>query len=560
MGTYPRRLALRILGACLSGCFLVGCEATGDRTSGPDNREAEPVVGRPMTLVPQVTSQGITYRGIFTHHSTDQNTDQSTNQNVDQSTGHGVARFAGIPFAAPPVGELRWERPQPLVPATNSIDATQFAPACMQTGSGLAWYHGMMSRVGVDPSLMQAPDYAEDCLYLNVWTDLSVTQKKPVLVFIHGGSNTGGWSYEPNYHGEVLAREGVVVVTVAYRLGVFGWLSHPDMSVQNVGLHDLAASLRWVREHIEDFGGDASRITVSGESAGADNALHLALTPSLQNTIAGVIHQSAGWSATSSLSRQAAFSLGKALVEHHVGPKGRFSDLKSVPADALLESQQSLFSNHYFSPIRDAETLPVTLETLIKSGDLPAIKLLIGSNLNEALMYLSADASLKEVLDERVPQAAHTKVVAALGLELTERQQLDRLASSLQYTCPSLVIASAVASGDGEAWVYRFDRVRDGFDPIGAYHGAELPYVFDRHDAWLPTDQTDKNITQALVGYWRAFTAASGSDSIKTAVPRAKAWPQWGPTEQILQINGSLRVGPHPDAVLCRVLAQSGAL
>jgi para-nitrobenzyl esterase len=512
-----------------------------------------------VALVPQVKSQGITYRGIFTLQSTDQNADQSTDQNVEQSKGNGVARFAGIPFAAPPVGKLRWERPQPLVSGVNSIDATQFAPACMQTGSGLAWYHSMMSRVGVDPSLMQAPEYAEDCLYLNVWTDLRATQKKPVLVFIHGGSNTGGWSYEPNYHGEALASEGVVVVTVAYRLGVFGWLSHPDMSVQNVGLHDLAASLRWVRDHIEDFGGDASRITVSGESAGADNALHLALTPSMQDTIAGVIHQSAGWSATSSLSPQAAFSLGKALVEHHVGPKGRFSDLKSVPADALLDSQQSLFLNHYFSPIRDAETLPVTLETLIKSGDLPAIKLLIGSNLNEALMYLSADASLKEVLDERVPQVAHAKVMAALGLELTERQQLDRLASSLQYTCPSLAIASAVASADGEAWVYRFDRVRDGFDAIGAYHGAELPYVFDRHDAWLPTDQTDKDITQALVGYWRAFTAASG-DSINTAAPKAIAWPQWGPTEQILRINDSLRVGPHPDTELCKVLAEANAL
>jgi para-nitrobenzyl esterase len=512
-----------------------------------------------VALVPQVKSQGITYRGIFTLQSTDQNADQSTDQNVEQSKGNRVARFAGIPFAAPPVGKLRWERPQPLVSGVNSIDATQFAPACMQTGSGLAWYHGMMSRVGVDPSLMQAPEYAEDCLYLNVWTDLRATQKKPVLVFIHGGSNTGGWSYEPNYHGEALASEGVVVVTVAYRLGVFGWLSHPDMSVQNVGLHDLAASLRWVRDHIEDFGGDASRITVSGESAGADNALHLALTPSMQDTIAGVIHQSAGWSATSSLSPQAAFSLGKALVEHHVGPKGRFSDLKSVPADALLDSQQSLFLNHYFSPIRDAETLPVTLETLIKSGDLPAIKLLIGSNLNEALMYLSADASLKEVLDERVPQGAHAKVMAALGLELTERQQLDRLASSLQYTCPSLAIASAVASADGEAWVYRFDRVRDGFDAIGAYHGAELPYVFDRHDAWLPTDQTDKDITQALVGYWRAFTTASG-DSINTAAPKAIAWPQWGPTEQILRINDSPRVGPHPDTELCKVLAEANAL
>ena len=179
MDAHPRRFVLRALGVCLSGWCLIGCEATGDGTSRPESREAEPAVGRPVALVPQVKSQGITYRGIFTLQSTDQNADQSTDQNVEQSKGNGVARFAGIPFAAPPVGKLRWERPQPLVSGVNSIDATQFAPACMQTGSGLAWYHGMMSRVGVDPSLMQAPEYAEDCLYLNVWTDLGQPRRSP---------------------------------------------------------------------------------------------------------------------------------------------------------------------------------------------------------------------------------------------------------------------------------------------------------------------------------------------------------------------------------------------
>ena len=116
--------------------------------------------------------------------------------------------FLGIPFAEPPVNELRWERPVPIQGSLGGVDATQFMPACMQTGSGLAWYHGMMSRVGVDPSLMEGPEYSEDCLYLNVWTTGDHSEPKPVLVFIHGGSNTGGWSYEPNYHGHALAERG----------------------------------------------------------------------------------------------------------------------------------------------------------------------------------------------------------------------------------------------------------------------------------------------------------------------------------------------------------------
>jgi len=204
---------------------------------------------------------------------------------VGLSSAEGVEAFLGLPFAQPPLDELRWERPIPWVPSEAVVDATQFAPACLQSGSGLAWYHGMMQRVGVEPSLMSGPEYSEDCLYLNVWTDLDDTEPKPVLVFIHGGSNTGGWSYEPNYRGGPLAQRGAVVVTVGYRLGVFGWLSHPDMSIQNAGLHDLIVALNWIHTHIGAFGGDPTRITVSGESAGADNALHLALAPAMKGRV-----------------------------------------------------------------------------------------------------------------------------------------------------------------------------------------------------------------------------------------------------------------------------------
>jgi para-nitrobenzyl esterase len=227
-----------------------------------------------------------------------------------------------------------------------------------------------------------------------VWTTGENSEPKPVLVFIHGGSNTGGWSYEPNYRGHALAERGVVVVTVAYRLGVFGWLSHPDMAIRNPGLHDLIVALDWVNTNIGAFGGDPNRIVVSGESAGADNALHLALAPAMVGKLAGVIHQSAGWSVTSTLKPEDGFALGEALVAYHLGADGTFADLKGISAAELLDSQLDVFSGHYFSPIPDPETLPVSLEQTVASDSLPVLNLLIGSNRNESLMYIPDGAVL----------------------------------------------------------------------------------------------------------------------------------------------------------------------
>lgn len=521
-----------------------------------------------------------------------------------------VQAFLGIPFAKPPIKELRWERPMPVETPQGKVDATSFKPACMQTGSGLAWYHGMMSRVGVDPSRMKGPEYSEDCLYLNVWTDGDDSSPKPVLVFIHGGSNTGGWSYEPNYRGEALAARGVVVVTVAYRLGVFGWLSHPDMNIQNAGLHDLIAALDWISENIAAFGGDPRRIVVSGESAGADNALHLALSPAMSGKLAGVIHQSAGWSATSTLSPDKGFDLGKALVEHHLGPDGEFADLKHVAAEDLLESQVELFSEYYFSPIPDAETLPIPLEDIVSGGTFPKLNLIIGSNRNESLMYLSEGARLEDYLEGFFPVESWEDIKQMLGADLSELAQMDRLRSAVQYTCPSLAVASAVHNAGGSAFVYRFDRVRKGFESIGAYHGAELPYVFDTHDAWLPTSYVDLKITEALVDYWVGFLmkgrpsdlsisippAASLGEKVVTEgvvtvgvegtleatvegalevavegaveaaekvgtiggaegeVPEKVFWPSWSQSQQSLVVSNEVAAATHPDAELCDFL------
>ena len=473
----------------------------------------------------------------------------------------GVQAFLGIPFAEPPVNELRWERPVPIQGSLGDVNATKFMPACMQTGSGLAWYHGMMSRVGVDPSLMEGPDYSEDCLYLNVWTKGDHSEPKPVLVFIHGGSNTGGWSYEPNYYGHALAERGVVVVTVAYRLGIFGWLSHPDMAIRNPGLHDLIVALDWVSTNISAFGGDPNRIVVSGESAGADNALHLALAPAMAGKLAGVIHQSAGWSVTSTLKPEDGFALGEDLVAHHLGADGNFADLKRIPAGELLDSQLDVFSGHYFSPIPDPETLPVSLEETVAGDSLPGLNLMVGSNRNESLMYIPEGAVLTDYLDGYFPPATWADIKLMLGADLPELAQMDRLRSAVQYTCPSLMLAQAVQEAGGAAYVYRFDRVREGFDAIGAYHGAELPYVFDTHDAWIPTNAIDYQITDALVDYWVAFLTngspnearSSGLETSRSEKGRA-TWPAWSQQQQALVITDELSTQTHPDAALCEFL------
>ena len=468
----------------------------------------------------------------------------------------GVQAFLGIPFAEPPVNDLRWERPVPIKGSLGEVNATQFMPACMQTGSGLAWYHGMMARVGVDPSLMEGPEYSEDCLYLNVWTDSDYSEPKPVLVFIHGGSNTGGWSYEPNYHGSALAERGVVVVTVAYRLGVFGWLSHPDMAIQNAGLHDLIVALEWVKRNIEAFGGDSDRIVVSGESAGADNALHLALAPAMAGKLAGVIHQSAGWSVTSTLKPEGGYALGEALVAHHLGADGNFADLKQISAAQLLESQLELFSDHYFSPIPDPETLPVSLQETMAGDLFPALTLILGSNRNESLMYIPEDAVLTNYLEGYFPPETWDDIKVMLGADLSELAQMDRLRSAVQYTCPSLALAQAAQDAGGAAYVYRFDRVREDFDAIGAYHGAELPYVFDTHDAWIPTDVVDYQITNALVDYWVAFLtngSPNESESGDTETGRM-IWPAWTQKQQALIVFDEVSAQTHPDAALCDFL------
>jgi para-nitrobenzyl esterase len=239
-----------------------------------------------------------------------------------------------------------------------------------------------------------------------------------------------------------------------------------------------------------------------------------------------------------------------------LGTDGSFGDLKQIPASELLDSQLELFSAHYFSPIPDPETLPVSLEDAVAGDSFPALNLMLGSNRNESLMYIPEGAVLKNYLEGYFPPETWDDIKAMLGADLSELAQMDRLRSAVQYTCPSLALAQATHNAGGAAFVYRFDRVREGFDAIGAYHGAELPYVFDTHDPWIPTDTVDRQITNALVDYWLAFlTNGSPNESQSgNAETDRTMWPTWTQQQQALVVSDTVSSQTHPDAALCDFL------
>lgn len=470
------------------------------------------------------------------------------------SYNNGVNGFLGLPFAQPPVGKLRWRAPIPWQPTMSHLDATAFGPACMQSGSGLAWYHDLMNRVGADPSLMAAPRYSEDCLYLNVWAPEGLvgarTNGFPVLVFIHGGSNTGGWSYEPNYHGEKLAARGIIVVTVAYRLGVFGWLAHPDMEIQNPALYDLAAALDWVERYIHFFGGNPENITLSGESAGAANALHLAISPLTGGRVRRVIHQSGGWQLDSVPEPETALELGIAFTKLVTGPDGSFEDMREVPAHSLLAQAPTVYSDYYFDPIKDRESLPETLAEVASGRGLPNMELLIGSNLNERLMYIQPTSTAADFMEGAVEESKQAAILAALGSDPSDKQVLDRLGTAIDFACPSLAIAKSVNESGGRAWVYQFERTRPGFEQLGAYHGAELPYIFGQHDPWMPTDEVDHQLSEEIQSSWVQFVERG--DPSYSGV---SAWTSWNhDSRHVRRFGADMTIEPHPLDSLCALI------
>lgn len=465
-----------------------------------------------------------------------------------------VASYLGLPYAQAPVSELRWASPQAFeYSKPQRFDATAFAPACEQGPHIVDWYRKVVTGFGGDPAVFPAPEVSEDCLYLNVWHPVEFKEKSlPVIVYIHGGSHKGGWSYEPNYLGENLARQGVVVVSVAYRLGALGYLSHPEMDVANVALEDLMLALQWLQQYGTVFGADLGNVTLMGESAGANNIAHLMAMPRAKGLFQRAIHQSAGWAVDWSASPEVRQSLAVKLQEK-LGAKS-LAQMRKLPASEVREAAATVFAEEGFEPVIDGASLPQSLSEWVAAGKQNGIDLLIGSNADEWRTYLQPDQTLANMLEQDWPKEKHAALLAALSVPNDDHETLamNNLASARDYHCPSMVLAEMTS---GQSWVYYFSKVRSGVKAteMGAYHGAELPYVFDTHDNWIPTNASDRVLTRQMMKYWVNF-ARSGNPNASSDASDLPQWPPYKNKQQVLFLDEKIKPGTHPAAALCKII------
>jgi para-nitrobenzyl esterase len=453
-------------------------------------------------------------------------------------TAPGVRIFRGVPFAQPPIGALRFRPPVPIDPWTGERDATHFAPAAMQAG-----------RLPVPQS--------EDCLYLNLWAPEG-PGPFPVHVWIHGGGFVGGYPFEPTYDGAALAREGIVCITVAYRLGVFGFLDlEPLLGATYAGsgnnaLRDLIAALAWIQQNVAAFGGDPTRVTIGGESAGAKLTGILMGTPSAQPLFHQMISESGGaervWP-TAQAAGNVAIGFGD-LWRAQTGED--FSSLRTAPATSLIATQHRFMAHwpqHF--PLRaevDGTLLPRLPIHTIADGSTRGKRLLIGTNRDESALFIgphpATHASPAELgnltLAEFDKIYRHYKDIYP---QMTDQQRLIRAISAEEYWIPSMRVVDAHCKDHGAAWMYRLDFAEtSGWLRGYAYHSLDVGMVWDHPHTWAANAAAEAALAMQMHLAWAAF--------IRGETPAAPGLPAWPPynrdTRSTMILNTQSHVEDQP--------------
>lgn len=428
--------------------------------------------------------------------------------------------FKAVPYAAPPVGALRWAPPKPVVAWKGARDATVNGPSCMQPMNA----NGSPNEGGANGAM------SEDCLQLNVFAPKDA-KKAPVMVWIHGGSHrTGaGWVFD----GSAFARDGVVLVTINYRLGPLGYFAHPSLTkaagkgeIGNYGLMDQIAALKWVQKNISAFGGDPSQVTVFGESAGGASTLALLATPSARPLFKQAIVQSGGgWGEAVSLADKEAAGVTSAQALG-LAAGASAADLRAVPAENLIAKVDGPFG-----PFVDGRLMTESPAQAFAGGRAYDAPLIIGANSGEDSLL----GPWKPEMAARVPPVVRTiyPEEAAKGDEALTRAVFGDRA----MVGPARWVA-AKASGGKPAWLYHFSYVGSRFRPMGvtrAFHAAEIQYVFEywgRRTPMSMVSEDDKAMATLMHGCWVAFA--------KTGAPACGpvAWPAYTPkTDELMEFG-----------------------
>ena len=462
------------------------------------------------------------------------------------------AVFKGIPFAQPPVGSLRWREPQPVVGWKGTRDATRYGPACMQNPLGTGVFLAPLAKLYGRDFPLRKIDMSEDCLYLNVWTpEWPPKHAAPVMFWIHGGSNIMGSGAESSYDGTALATKGVVVVTMNYRLGIFGSFSHPQLTQEsphhasgNYGLLDQIAALQWVHENIAQFGGDPARVTVFGESAGAIDAGLLLCSPLANGLMQRVIMESgpvllsphpAALAKGEHFGEQMALALG-------VNGNHAIEKMRALPAETVIDkSSQEAKTAPNPGLVIDGWFLRAAPGDLFAQGRELPVDFIIGNNGREMSAFRASAAagggsspSLDNSAMQTVRMFYGRSATLVVGFFLADNV-LHRTAAADSWlndvigTCPGMAMASLHAAAGHRAYFYLFEREvpGKGQPSLGSFHSLEIPYVFGalRQPAWnwLPFDETDHKLSEAIRSYWINFA--------KTGNPNGTNLPGWSEFE-----------------------------
>jgi para-nitrobenzyl esterase len=428
------------------------------------------------------------------------------------------AIFAGIPFAQPQVGNLRWKPPQDVVPWSGVRPATEPGPDAMQPDSG--WNHAMVLNS------------SEDCLYLNVIApEWPATRRLPVIVFIHGGGNFAGGGWEHLISGSTLQRRGVVQVTITYRLGIFGFFAHPGLSREspshasgNYAILDQIAALRWVRANIALFGGDPGNVTLVGQSAGSYDISLLMVSPLAQGLFSKAIQESGigvGPPATNTLAQEEA--VGSALG----ADIGR---LRAMPAKDLLSTRKD-WSMCF--PDIDGWVFTEAPSATFAAGREAAVPLLLGTNARESSFAGSLGdlrLAVAKQYGDRTESALKLYGLAGIDALPPADPVLGDLGAQfmtdITFRSPTAIAAEWHRLHGGAVWLYEFSRTPIGHESSGASHSAELPYVFGEmtpNPLGSDYNAADRRISAEIQGYWANF-ASSGN-------PNGVGLPSWPPYE-----------------------------
>jgi len=468
--------------------------------------------------------------------------------------GWGVREYRSIPYAAPPVGSLRFRPPQPVVPWQGVRSAQRFAPPCMQqiqSVNGPSW-----NRSVTEP--------CEDCLYLNVWTPASsASEKLPVLVWIYGGGGVFGYAGDPRYDGSMLAKKGVVVVSMNYRVNLFGWFAHPELTKEsehhssgNYGSLDQLAAIRWVKNNIAQFGGDPDKITIFGQSGGSRSVNFIVASPQSKGLIRGAIAQS-----HTSFGRMTTLKEAEVNGEKFAIAAGKTSlaELRAMPAAELFAAYTKNPAG-WSGAIVDGWFLPDDIYTIYSQGKQNDIPLLTGATNDEGGNLSEGEARLPAAIEgsgRGGGRGAPPDTLAAY----TEwvKRTFGAKADALMKAYPAKTDAEAkkayhdvyrelnfaghrtwaklqVTTGKSPAYVYIFSHIPpnppgNGNNPaayVGAVHFTDVPYVFNNLRMWgYPWTDIDRKVADTMSSYWTNFAKALNPNS-----PQFLNWPAYDPRDE----------------------------